>query len=134
MKQKILGLFMSFAGLLMSASIVHAGQPTITATHTIVSESIAADGTTTTTLNTTINNKGLDSLYNVSFDFTSSLIPPDTPKSTLLVGNIAAGSTITSTWIVSAPAKVIFPSAPIMMSGSGNDVLGNPVAFIVFSN
>jgi len=124
MKQKISAIFMVLAAMLamlFSASLAHAGQ--ITATHTILSQKQTASGAEVT-VQITINNQGGLSLSSVSLDLIEPIGATLVGSSSVALGNLANGASVSKTLTVSIPGPGLVLMPALMFDGSGADSQG----------
>jgi len=128
MKQKILAVFMACAAMLLSVSVVHAAQPSITATHSIVSQQAVANGDQLT-LQLTVTNQGLQAIQTLTLEPADTMFMPD--SNPIVLGNIPSGGSVSV--LVSGTSPRYSISMPWMLTASGSDASGTQISVQIVS-
>lgn len=118
---------------LLAANIATAASVELTATHTIVSETQTAQGSTLTVVNITVTNNSASSLSNISVNpiGPDAIVVPGT--STLTIPALAAGATATVSWNLELAGPPLMPGLPLHLIGTATDQTAQAVNTFVFS-
>lgn len=121
MKNKILTIFIVMFGMLLSTTIVYAGQ--VAVSHAVIANVSTGSGADVS-LEVTVTNSTGNSLYNMKFESADLVLRADPGTNILTVGDLPAGASVTLPWRFHIALPEYIPEPNLNIIGSATDANG----------